>query len=61
MTVEEYYNKMQERARPVRKECSACFNLPSCWLKDNGLALDAVKDCWEPRPVPSYIKNLEKK
>ena len=59
MTVEQSYNQMQARMRPVRHECSTCVNMPSCWMKDPELALDAVKECWEPRPVPAYIKNVE--
>ena len=59
ITVEEYYNQIQKKAQPVRKECSTCFNMASCWYKHpEDFALDAVKECWEPRKVPSYIKNI---
>lgn len=61
MNVEEYYNQMQGRMKPVRHECSNCVDMPSCWLHNADFALDAVKECWKPRPVPSYIKNLEVK
>lgn len=61
MTVEEKYNQMQAKLKPVRHECSTCFDMPSCWMHDVDFALDAVKECWKPRPVPAYIKNLEVK
>ena len=58
MTIAEYAEKAQRKARSTRKECSTCVNMPSCWYKDQeGFMFDAVKDCWEPRQVPIYINN----
>jgi len=59
ITVEEAYKQMMERRKPIRHECSTCLDMPSCWLHDESFALDGVKDCWKPRPVPDYIKNVK--
>lgn len=53
------FNQVKAKPRPVRHECSTCVNMPSCWYKDqDGFKFDAVKCCWEPRPIPAYINNL---
>ena len=58
MTIDEYYRKMEERT--PKRECSTCGQMPSCWLHDKGFSLDAVKECWTVRPVPSYVTDIKK-
>ena len=59
MTVEEAYNQMQKRMKPVPPTCINCFKMPACWLNEEDFNPDAVKSCYEPRQIPHYIKNLE--
>ncbi len=62
MTIEEKFNQMRKEVAPVKKECSTCAKMAYCWYHNQGgFAFDAVKECWEPVKVPSYIKNIETK
>ena len=61
MTVGEYIEQ-QQRRREQPHECGNCADMPRCWLADRTLDFGTTgKECWKPRPVPSYIKNLEMK
>lgn len=61
MTIGEYHEQ-QQRTRALPHECGNCNRMPRCWMEDNTLDFGATdKPCWEPRPVPHYIRDLELK
>ena len=54
MNVEE--NNNHSEAEALRRDCSTCIHMPSCWMSNVDYALGATKACWKPKRVTAAIK-----